>query len=78
MDYRRPFLEGDNWWRGHAAAFLKFINLPPETLRKGRVCQVRLHFICYFCSEVTENITFYDNMRLTSCHFFSIIKLMHF
>ncbi|XVF37801.1 hypothetical protein REPUB_Repub20aG0042200 [Reevesia pubescens] len=36
---RRPVLDGDNWWRGHAAAFLKFVNLPPEALRRGRVCQ---------------------------------------
>lgn len=37
---RRPVLEGDNWWRGHAAAFLKYANLSPESLRRGRVCQV--------------------------------------
>ncbi|KAG0496572.1 hypothetical protein HPP92_001263 [Vanilla planifolia] len=36
---RRPKLDGDNWWRGHAAAFLKCINLPPESLRRGRVFQ---------------------------------------
>ncbi|KAJ4954802.1 hypothetical protein NE237_011585 [Protea cynaroides] len=36
---RRPVLQGDNWWRGHAAAFLKYVNLPPETLKQGRVCQ---------------------------------------
>ncbi|KAJ6680409.1 LIPASE CLASS 3 FAMILY PROTEIN [Salix purpurea] len=36
---RRPSLCGDNWWRGHAAAFLKYTNLPPEALRCGRVCQ---------------------------------------
>ncbi|KAK8940017.1 hypothetical protein KSP40_PGU012697 [Platanthera guangdongensis] len=30
---RRPILDGDNWWRGHAAAFLKYVNLPPESLR---------------------------------------------
>ncbi|KAJ4757979.1 Sn1-specific diacylglycerol lipase [Rhynchospora pubera] len=38
---RRPFLEGDNCWRGHAAAFLKYVNLPPDTLRKGRVRQAK-------------------------------------
>jgi hypothetical protein len=38
--YRRPILEGDNWWRGHAAAFLKYVNVAPEVLRKGRVSQV--------------------------------------
>ncbi|XP_057959730.1 uncharacterized protein LOC131152103 [Malania oleifera] len=36
---RRPVLEGDNWWRGHAAAFLKYVNLSPEVLRRGRVSQ---------------------------------------
>ncbi|KAJ7517256.1 hypothetical protein O6H91_21G016100 [Diphasiastrum complanatum] len=36
---RRPILEGDNWWRGHAAAFLKGAQLPPEALHKGRVHQ---------------------------------------
>ncbi|XP_038723843.1 diacylglycerol lipase-beta isoform X2 [Tripterygium wilfordii] len=36
---RRPRLHGDNWWRGHAAAFLKYVDVPPEALRKGRVCQ---------------------------------------
>ncbi|XP_010241535.1 PREDICTED: uncharacterized protein LOC104586101 isoform X2 [Nelumbo nucifera] len=38
---RRPKLEGDNWWRGHAAAFLKNANIPPESLRKGRVSQAK-------------------------------------
>ncbi|KAL2613069.1 hypothetical protein R1flu_024761 [Riccia fluitans] len=38
---RMPRLEGDNWWRGHAAAFLRFAQLPPEALRKGRVLQER-------------------------------------
>ncbi|XP_042456804.1 uncharacterized protein LOC122041243 isoform X3 [Zingiber officinale] len=37
----RPSLEGDNWWRGHAAAFLKFVNLPPEALCMGRVSQTK-------------------------------------
>lgn len=36
---RRPALDGDNWWRGHAAAFLRFVNIPPKALLKGRVCQ---------------------------------------
>ncbi|XP_072965575.1 uncharacterized protein [Typha angustifolia] len=36
---RRPVLEGDNWWRGHAAAFLKYVDLSPEALRQGRVSQ---------------------------------------
>ncbi|KAK3204552.1 hypothetical protein Dsin_018598 [Dipteronia sinensis] len=38
---RRPKLDGDNWWRGHAAAFLKYINLSRDVLRRGRVCQDR-------------------------------------
>ncbi|KAK9289163.1 hypothetical protein L1049_017637 [Liquidambar formosana] len=38
---RRPMLQGDNWWRGHAAAFLKYVNLSPEALRRGRVCQAK-------------------------------------
>ncbi|XP_066313115.1 uncharacterized protein [Miscanthus floridulus] len=38
---RRPVLEGDNWWRGHAAAFLKYANVTPEVLRKGRVNQTK-------------------------------------
>ncbi|KAL4586014.1 hypothetical protein LXL04_010644 [Taraxacum kok-saghyz] len=36
-----PELKGDNWWRGHAKAFLKYLNLPPHTLRQGRVYQAR-------------------------------------
>lgn len=38
---RRPKLHGDNWWRGHAAAFLKYVGLPPGALRQGRVCQAK-------------------------------------
>lgn len=38
---RRPILQGDNWWRGHAAAYLKFVSLPPDALRKGRVHQAK-------------------------------------
>ncbi|XP_042491705.1 uncharacterized protein LOC122071424 isoform X2 [Macadamia integrifolia] len=38
---RRPVLEGDNWWRGHAAAFLRYVNLSAETLKQGRVSQVK-------------------------------------
>ncbi|XP_027363289.1 uncharacterized protein LOC113870922 isoform X2 [Abrus precatorius] len=38
---RRPALDGDNWWRGHAAAFLNYVDLPPEVLRHGRVSQVK-------------------------------------
>ncbi|XP_066348411.1 uncharacterized protein [Miscanthus floridulus] len=36
---RRPALDGDNCWRGHAAAFLRFANIPPKALLRGRVCQ---------------------------------------
>ncbi|XP_022150370.1 sn1-specific diacylglycerol lipase beta isoform X2 [Momordica charantia] len=38
---KRPILHGDNWWRGHAAAFLKYVKLSPEVLRKGRVNQAK-------------------------------------
>nr|GMD60788.1 sn1-specific diacylglycerol lipase beta isoform X2 [Ipomoea batatas] len=31
----RPLLEGDNWWRGHSAAFLKYVKLTDDVLRKG-------------------------------------------
>ncbi|KAL2900758.1 Membrane cofactor protein [Bienertia sinuspersici] len=43
----RPVLQGDNWWRGHAAAFLKYVNLPKTSLRRGRVNQVSAtqHFV---------------------------------
>ncbi|KAG9152242.1 hypothetical protein Leryth_025991, partial [Lithospermum erythrorhizon] len=36
---RLPMLQGDNYWRGHAKAFLKFVNLTPDVLRKGRINQ---------------------------------------
>lgn len=36
---RRPILEGDNWWRGHASAFLRHARLPPEALIQGRIAQ---------------------------------------
>ncbi|GJV61568.1 hypothetical protein Tco_1467668 [Tanacetum coccineum] len=39
--YTLPVLKGDNWWRGHARAFLKYVNFPAEALRQGRVCQTR-------------------------------------
>ncbi|XP_071706429.1 uncharacterized protein [Rutidosis leptorrhynchoides] len=38
---RLPELKGDNWWRGHARAFLRYLNLPADSLRQGRVCQTR-------------------------------------
>lgn len=37
---RRPKLEGDNLWRGHAAAFLRHARLQSSDLLKGRVLQV--------------------------------------
>ncbi|KAK9141358.1 hypothetical protein Scep_011039 [Stephania cephalantha] len=39
--HRRPILQGDNWWRGHAAAFLKYAKVSPEALLRGRVCQAK-------------------------------------
>ncbi|KQJ83283.1 sn1-specific diacylglycerol lipase beta isoform X3 [Brachypodium distachyon] len=36
---RRPALDGDNWWRGHAAAFLGFVDIAPTALVRGRVRQ---------------------------------------
>lgn len=36
---RRPVLEGDNWWRGHATAFLKYVKVSSDALRRGRVNQ---------------------------------------
>ncbi|KAL5216203.1 hypothetical protein ABZP36_007604 [Zizania latifolia] len=36
---KRPALDGDNWWRGHAAAFLRFVHIPAKALLRGRVCQ---------------------------------------
>ncbi|XP_050374330.1 uncharacterized protein LOC126791877 isoform X2 [Argentina anserina] len=36
---RLPKLDGDNWLRGHAAAFLKYVKLSPAVLRQGRVNQ---------------------------------------
>lgn len=44
---RRPILEGDNWWRGHAAAILKYINLSPHALRRGRVSQAKCEAAYY-------------------------------
>ncbi|CAI9102755.1 OLC1v1001075C1 [Oldenlandia corymbosa var. corymbosa] len=31
--------EGDNWWRGHAAAFLRHVKLTPDALKKGCINQ---------------------------------------
>ena len=54
---RLPNLEGDNWWKGHAAAFLRYSKLPPEALRKGRVCQVQC-LITELCIYIRENAQF--------------------
>ncbi|MCO5583524.1 hypothetical protein L7F22_037435 [Adiantum nelumboides] len=50
---RRPKLDGDNWWRGHAAAFLQHSKLPPEALRQGRVHQAKRE-CAYFVIVVHE------------------------
>ncbi|CAN1732026.1 Diacylglycerol lipase-alpha [Linum perenne] len=52
----RPILDGDNWWRGHAAAFVKYVNLPPHALRRGRVCQEKCE-AAYFILVVQESKT---------------------
>ncbi|CAN1247844.1 hypothetical protein LINPERPRIM_LOCUS6513 [Linum perenne] len=53
---RWPILDGDNWWRGHAAAFVKYVNLPPHALRRGRVCQEKCE-AAYFILVVQESKT---------------------
>lgn len=45
--HRRPQLDGDNWWRGHASAFLRHLKIPETALRKGRVRQVLLKSRCF-------------------------------
>ncbi|CAN0858102.1 hypothetical protein LINGRAHAP2_LOCUS7071 [Linum grandiflorum] len=50
----RAVLDGDNWWRGHAAAFLKYVNLPPNALRRGRVCQEKCE-AAYFVIVLHES-----------------------
>eukprot|EP00898_Chlorokybus_atmophyticus_P002191 jgi/Chlat1/2973/Chrsp2S04701 len=45
----RPKLEGDNSWRGHAAAFLTHAGIPGTALLKARVAQPRgeaVYFVC--------------------------------
>ncbi|KAL0865442.1 hypothetical protein Bca101_044560 [Brassica carinata] len=41
----RPKLDGDNWWRGHAAAFLKFIDFPAHEKCKATYFVVVLHYL---------------------------------
>eukprot|EP00899_Mesostigma_viride_P015838 jgi/Mesvir1/24255/Mv10957-RA.1 len=37
---KRPaVVEGDNWWRGHAAAFIRYAGIPPNALIRGSVAQ---------------------------------------
>ncbi|KAJ3696868.1 hypothetical protein LUZ61_000573 [Rhynchospora tenuis] len=61
---RRPALEGDNWWRGHAAAFLRFVKLQPEALLQGRVCQTRRE-AAYFMVALHEERTVVITVRGT-------------
>ncbi|KAF3337917.1 sn1-specific diacylglycerol lipase beta-like isoform X4 [Carex littledalei] len=61
---RRPALEGDNWWRGHAAAFLRFVKLQPEALLQGRVCQTRRE-AAYFMVALHEERTIVITVRGT-------------
>ncbi|PKU77450.1 sn1-specific diacylglycerol lipase [Dendrobium catenatum] len=63
---RRPILEGDNWWRGHAAAFLKCANLSPQALQRGRVIQVRSHFVFFFSSYCLPSIKKLNVFKLIS------------
>ncbi|KAH7521425.1 hypothetical protein FEM48_Zijuj07G0031800 [Ziziphus jujuba var. spinosa] len=60
MRKRRPVLHGDNWWRGHAAAFLKFVKLSPDVLRQGRVNQVIYLFIYYYFMNQQIIMNFLD------------------
>nr|CAB3484933.1 unnamed protein product [Digitaria exilis] len=61
---RRPALDGDNWWRGHAAAFLRFVNIPPKALLRGRVCQSRRE-AAYFVVVLHDKQTLVIGVRGT-------------
>ncbi|XP_024517197.1 uncharacterized protein LOC9630232 isoform X2 [Selaginella moellendorffii] len=50
---RSPSVDGDNWWRGHATAFLRAARLPAEALLKGRIHQ-RNRETVYFVIELKE------------------------
>lgn len=67
---RRPSLENDNWWRGHAAAFLKHVNLPFKTLRRGRVCQVSTesYEIILTIKNLLSEITFLNCLMSMLCY----------
>lgn len=61
---RRPALDGDNWWRGHAAAFLRFVNIPPKALLRGRVCQSKRE-AAYFVVALHDKRTVIIGVRGT-------------
>ncbi|CAN6228629.1 unnamed protein product [Urochloa humidicola] len=61
---RRPALDGDNWWRGHAAAFLRFVNIPPKALLRGRVCQSKRE-AAYFVVALHDKRTVVIGVRGT-------------
>ncbi|KAK8948209.1 hypothetical protein KSP40_PGU012031 [Platanthera guangdongensis] len=61
---RHPILEGDNWWRGHAAAFLKRANLPPQALRRIRVIQKKCE-VAYFIAVLHDERTIVIAVRGT-------------
>ncbi|KAJ3675425.1 hypothetical protein LUZ60_004467 [Juncus effusus] len=61
---KRPKLEGDNWWRGHASAFLRFINSKPQALLRGRVCQTRRE-AAYFVVALHDRKTIVITVRGT-------------
>ncbi|EFJ09300.1 hypothetical protein SELMODRAFT_428219 [Selaginella moellendorffii] len=46
-------VDGDNWWQGHATAFLCAAHLPAEVLLKGRIHQ-RNRETVYFVIELKE------------------------
>ncbi|GBG68218.1 hypothetical protein CBR_g2768 [Chara braunii] len=49
-----PLIEGDNYWRGHSAAFLRFSQLPPSCLLKGRVKQQANNESVYFVIALAD------------------------
>uniref|UniRef100_A0ACD5UCB8 Uncharacterized protein n=2 Tax=Avena sativa TaxID=4498 RepID=A0ACD5UCB8_AVESA len=61
---RRPALDGDNWWRGHAAAFLRFANIAPTALVRGRVRQSKRE-AAYFVVVLHEKKTVLIGVRGT-------------
>uniref|UniRef100_A0ACD5UT02 Uncharacterized protein n=1 Tax=Avena sativa TaxID=4498 RepID=A0ACD5UT02_AVESA len=60
----RPALDGDNWWRGHAAAFLRFANIAPTALVRGRVRQSKRE-AAYFVVVLHEKKTVLIGVRGT-------------